>query len=173
MNSRCRFENVAILAAVCGCLFASVTGVAAGDWAIASGGCKVWNPHPVLGETARWTGSCKDGLLDGAGVVEWRRGGNTYERDEGEWRGGRQIGLGLQTWPGGQYSGQFADSLPSGSGAMTLGGSRYDGSFINGKPNGRGVLRTVWGVFDGVWQEGCFSDGKRRVSFSVPLEACP
>jgi hypothetical protein len=173
MKRRYRLKTSAVLAIVCGFLSASATGAAAGDWAVASGGCKVWNPHPVPGETARWTGSCKDGLVEGPGVLEWQRGDKTYERDEGIWRSGRQTGEGSQTWPRGQYNGQFADSLPTGSGALTLGDSRYGGSFLNGKPNGRGVLKNASGVYDGSWQDGCFNEGNRRASFGVPLDACP
>ncbi len=44
-------------------LAASSTGAIAGDWAIAGDGCKIWNPHPTLGETIRWTGACRDGFV--------------------------------------------------------------------------------------------------------------
>ena len=89
----------------------------AGDWiADAKTGCKVWNPQPSTSETARWSGACKDGFAEGKGVLEWVRGSNPYEHDEGQWHAGRQTGEGTQTWPGGSYSGQFAESLPHGNG---------------------------------------------------------
>ena len=65
-------------------LAASSNGAIAGDWAIAGDGCKVWNPHPTLSETIRWTGPCKDGFVEGMGTLEWQRGGKNYERDEGQ-----------------------------------------------------------------------------------------
>jgi hypothetical protein len=154
-------------------LLATDAGAIAGDWAVAGDGCKVWNPSPAPGETIRWTGGCKDGFVEGMGVLEWQRGGATYERDEGQWRGGRQTGGGSQSWPRGRYSGQIADSMPNGSGVLIVGDARYEGAFVNGKPNGRGVLTNAAGVYDGVWQDGCFKDGNRRAAMSVSLQSCP
>jgi len=144
----------------------------AGDWTISGDGCKVWNPHPASGETTRWTGGCKDGFADGMGTLEWQRGAKTLERDEGQWRGGRQIS-GSQSWSAGQYNGQFADSLPNGRGVLVLGDSRYEGLFLNGKPNGKGTLINASGAFDGNWTDGCFNDGKRRAAIGVSLQSCP
>jgi hypothetical protein len=106
------------------------------------------------------------------GALEWQRGGKTYERDEGQWRGGRQIS-GSQVWPGGQYDGQFADSLPNGRGVLIFGDARYEGLFVNGKPNGKGTLTNPSGSFDGNWADGCFNDGKRRATIGVSLQSCP
>ena len=146
----------------------------AGDWiADAKSACKVWNPQPSAGETARWNGACKDGFADGNGVLDWFRGGNSYERDEGTWQDGRQIGEGTQTWPGGRYKGQFSESLPHGKGALISGEARYDGAFLNGKPNGNGVLTNASGAFSGTWADGCFNDGKRRAALGVAVQSCP
>ncbi len=148
-------------------------GAAAGDWAAAGDGCKVWNPSPTPGETAHWTGACKDGFAEGSGLLEWRRSGKAYERDEGRWRAGRQMDQGSQSWPGGRYDGQLADSMPQGRGVLILGEARFDGAFQNGKPNGQGALTNASGVFDGAWRDGCFNDGKRRAAFGVSLRSCP
>ena len=164
---RCRGVIEAVLL-----LPVSFTGAIAGDWAVASDGCKVWNPHPTRGETIRWTGACKDGLVEGMGVLEWQRGGKSYERDEGQWRGGRQIN-GSQMWPGGQYDGQFADSLPNGRGVLIFGDARYEGMFLSGKPNGKGTMTNASGVFEGDWTDGCFNDGKHRAAIGVSLQSCP
>ena len=146
----------------------------AGDWiADAKSGCKVWNPQPSGGEAVHWAGACKDGFADGKGVLEWLRGGNAYERDEGSWRGGKQTGEGAQTWPGGQYKGEFSESMPHGKGVLTAGDARYQGAFLNGKPNGKGVLTNASGTFDGTWADGCFNDGKRRASFGGSVQSCP
>jgi hypothetical protein len=149
-----------------------VHGAIAGEWAIASDGCKVWNPHPTLGETIRWTGACKEGLVEGMGTLEWQRGGKAYERDEGQWRGGRQIS-GSQIWPSGKYDGQFADSLPNGHGVLIFGDARYEGQFLDGKPNGKGTLISASGSFEGNWTDGCFNDGKHRAAIGVSLQSCP
>ncbi len=150
-----------------------VSNAAAGEWALAGDGCKVWNPNPTPGETAHWKGACNNGFVQGMGALEWRRSGRPYERDEGEWRAGRQTGQGSQTWPGGQFKGQLADSMPSGQGVLILGAARYEGAFLNGKPNGRGALTNASDVFDGAWRDGCFNDGKRRAAFGVSLQSCP
>jgi hypothetical protein len=162
-------------AALASALLFGLTGAGfAGDWiADAKTGCKVWNPHPMAGETANWAGACKDGFVDGRGVLSWLRGGQPYERDEGEWQGGRQAGDGTQSWPGGQYKGQLLDSLPHGSGVLALGEARYDGAFLNGKPDGTGVLTNASGTFSGTWRNGCFNDGKRRAALGVPVQSCP
>ncbi|HWJ19209.1 MAG TPA: hypothetical protein VNR65_10825 [Geobacterales bacterium] len=150
----------------------SISGAIAGDWAVAGDGCKVWNPNPTTGENIRWTGPCKDGIVEGMGTLEWQRSGKTYERDEGQWRGGHQIS-GSQVWPGGQYDGQFADSLPNGRGVLVFGDARYEGQFVNGKPNGKGTLTNASGSFDGNWADGCFNDGKHRAAIGVSLQSCP
>ena len=146
----------------------------AGDW-IADGkyGLQGLEPAAIRREAARWSGPCKDGFADGKGVLDWLKGDSQYERDEGVWHAGRQTGEGAQTWPGGQYKGQFADSLPHGKGVLISGEARYDGAFLNGKPNGKGVLTNASGTFDGIWSEGCFNDGKRRASFGVSVQSCP
>jgi hypothetical protein len=155
-------------------LFGLSTAGLAGDWmADAKSGCKVWNPHPTAGETASWAGACKYGFADGRGVLSWLRGGKPYERDQGEWRAGRQAGEGEQSWPGGQYKGQLLDSLPHGKGVLILGETRYDGAFLNGKPDGTGVLTNASGTFSGLWREGCFNDGKRRAALGVSVQSCP
>lgn len=146
----------------------------AGDWiADAKTGCKVWNPHPSVGETVRWSGPCKEGFADGKGILDWLRGDSQYERDEGLWHAGRQTGEGTQTWPGGQYKGQFASSLPEGRGTLTLGEKRYEGGFTQGNPDGNGTLTEPAGTFSGTWHGGCFNDGTRRAAFGVALQACP
>jgi hypothetical protein len=150
----------------------SITGAIAGDWAIAGDGCKVWNPRPGSSETIRWTGGCKNGFVEGMGALEWQRGGKTYERDEGQWRGGRQIS-GSQVWPGGRYDGQFADGLPNGRGVLLLDHARYEGLFLNGKPNGEGTMTNASSSFNGNWTDGCFNDGQHRASIGVPLQSCP
>ncbi|MGO9544330.1 MAG: hypothetical protein ACLPPF_05995 [Rhodomicrobium sp.] len=158
----------------CSLLIGMASGALAGDWiADPKAGCKVWNPQPAAGESVSWAGACKSGFADGKGVLEWLKGGKPYERDEGEWRAGRQVGEGTQTWPSGQYKGQFSDSMPHGQGVLTVGGARYDGSFVSGKPNGKGVLTNASGTFDGTWTDGCFNDGKRRAAAGVPLQSCP
>ncbi len=176
MDSRalCLRTSALAAAAASALLLATAAAALAGTWtADTKTGCKVWNPHPSAGETVSWTGPCKDGFAGGKGALDWLKGGNSIEHDEGEWRSGRQAGYGTQTWPGGEYKGEFWDSMPHGKGVLSFGGARYDGAFLNGRPNGRGALTNVAGTFEGTWSEGCFNDGRRRTAIGVSVESCP
>ena len=135
--------------------------------------CRVWNPHPTPGETVSWSGACANGLAHGPGTVQWLRDNIAFEKDEGEWREGRQFGFGKQEWPSGRYEGELANSEPHGHGILTLRALRYEGQFQNGKPNGPGTVKTLTEVFRGDWKDGCFFDGKRRAAVAVPLSSCP
>jgi hypothetical protein len=136
------------------------------------GGCKVWDPHPVADETVSWSGDCADGLAQGAGSLQWLRGGKPFEKDDGEWNKGRQSGRGTQDWNTGSYQGELLNGEPHGHGIMTLQSARYEGEFRNGKPNGEGTVTNLEGVFRGHWKDGCLAEGKRKVTFAVPSSAC-
>lgn len=64
-------------------------------------------------EGVHWSGECKDGLAHGRGVVQWLRDNTPLERDEGEWRQGRQTGKAVQVWPTGRFEGEVANGEPS------------------------------------------------------------
>jgi hypothetical protein len=135
-------------------------------------GCKVWNPHPQRAETISWNGVCKNGFAEGKGFVQWFRDGGPYERSDGQWRGGKQMGDGTQVWPGGRYDGGMKDGEAEGRGVLVLNDVRYQGQFHNGLPEGEGVLRSSDGVFQGIWKHGCFDDGFRRAAVGVPVKSC-
>jgi hypothetical protein len=144
-----------------------------GDWAIdTSTSCRVWNPHPQLNETIKWSGACVNGYGQGLGSVRWFRNNLPFETDEGEWREGYQIGKGTQVWPSGRYEGEFKESEPNGRGIFVLQASRYEGEFRNGKPNGAGTLTTPEGSFQGNWTDGCLQTGEKKAAFGVPTSAC-
>jgi hypothetical protein len=136
-------------------------------------GCKVWNPHPNRGETLSWSGACKDGFAEGRGHVQWFRDGAPYERSDGQWRAGKQIGMGSQVWPRGRYDGGMKNSEAEGRGVLILNDVRYQGQFHDGLPDGEGVLKGPDGVLRGIWKKGCFDDGIRRAALGAPLASCP
>jgi hypothetical protein len=105
--------------------------------------------------------------------VQWLKDNIPSEKDEGEWREGRQIGQGTQVWASGRYEGEVMAGEPHGHGVLTLKGLRYEGEFRNGKPNGAGTMINISDVFQGTWNDGCFRDGKRKASVGIPLSACP
>jgi hypothetical protein len=136
--------------------------------------CRVWNPHPQPNESVKWAGACENGLAHGRGTVQWLKNNLAFETDEGEWQEGRQTGEGIQTWPSGRYEGLIVNGEPDGHGALSLKGLRYEGEFRGGKPHGSGTMMNLGGeIFQGIWSDGCFRDGKRRASVGVPLSSCP
>jgi hypothetical protein len=144
----------------------------AGAWVTdAKSGCQVWNPNPQLQETAAWSGSCLNGRAEGRGTVRWLKDDQATETDEGEWRGGRQVGKGTQSWSTGRYEGELSDGEPNGRGVLTLQKLRYDGEFRNGKPNGAGTLTANGEAVQGAWKDGCLQGG-RRASIGVPMSMC-
>jgi len=144
----------------------------AGAWvADAESGCQVWNPNPQLGETVVWSGSCANGRAEGSGTVRWSKDGAPSETDEGEWRDGRQIDKGRQSWSTGRYEGEILDGEPNGQGILTLQKIRYEGVFRNGKPNGVGTLIAGGQTVTGTWKDGCLQGG-RKASVGIPLSAC-
>lgn len=162
------------LTAVGAILLAGVLQANAGDWSLDSAAdCRVWNPHPQGHETIRWSGACTDGLAQGPGMVQWLLDDQPFEIDKGEWSQGRQVGHGTQVWRSGRYEGELADGEPNGHGILNLQGTRYEGELRNGKPNGAGALVNGTETFRGIWTDGCFRNGNRKISFGVPASACP
>jgi hypothetical protein len=144
----------------------------AGAWVTdAKSGCQVWNPNPQLEETVAWSGSCANGRAEGHGTVHWLKDERPNETDEGEWRDGRQVGTGTQTWSSGRYEGELSDGEPNGRGVLTLQKLRYEGAFRDGKPNGAGTLTAGSETVQGTWKDGCLQ-GPRKASIGVPLSAC-
>lgn len=161
----------AVSAIAVGVAIPSVT-VLAGDWVAATGsGCKVWDPNPQIEESAKWSGACDNGRAEGQGTVEWIKGSQTVETDQGEWHEGKQTGKGRQSWGSGHYEGELVGGEPDGVGALTIRNLRYEGLFHGGKPNGIGTLTVGSRAVSGNWKDGCLQ-GDRKASIGVPLSLC-
>jgi hypothetical protein len=118
----------------------------------AHSGCRLWSLTPAPNERITWEGPCVGGYGQGHGVLKWFLDGALYETDEGNFVGGKLNGHATIA---------FVD------------GERFDGEFRGHLPNGRGTLRTSYNeVFSGLWSDGCFDDGKRRMSFGVKETKC-
>jgi hypothetical protein len=170
-NSRLARRMLAALGAAVGIAIASGP-VLAGAWvADAKSGCQVWNPNPQLEETVTWSGQCASGRAEGAGTVQWLKNGVANETDQGEWREGRQVGKGTQSWATGRYEGELSQGEPNGHGVLTMQKLRYEGDFRDGKPNGIGTLTSGGQTVQGTWKDGCLQ-GARKASIGVPLSAC-
>ncbi len=64
-------------------------------------GCGTSNPIPRLGETIRWRGGCREGLLDGAGTLMWFQDGKVREKNEGTFLEGELEGQATTTFADG------------------------------------------------------------------------
>lgn len=122
----------------------------------------MWNPNPQPDESIHWTGSCRDGLADGTGILSWYGKDKTkeVEREAGGFRKGRMSGHGIQTFANGnKVVGDFVDGRMNGRGILTRAdGERYAGSWRQGKWEGFGTL--TWKNGDRYF--GFWHDGKRN-----------
>ncbi|MBS0521582.1 MAG: hypothetical protein JSR90_23000 [Proteobacteria bacterium] len=165
-------------------------------------GCKVWTRNIEPGDSVIWNGECQHGYAEGRGTYEFRSHGKMTWKGEADFKAGRREGRGLsQSADGvkiegeyqdgvlngrvietdsriGRYVGTYRNGDRNGLGRFTYAnGDYYDGLFANGLPNGRGVFlghNAAGGVttYDGVWRDGCFNDGKRRIAVLVTPKDC-
>jgi len=128
-------------------------------WIADKRGCKVANPFPQPDESVTWSGACKDGFVNGEGVLTFFLGGREHSRYQGTLKGGWAEGQGVLQFPdGGKYDGQWAGSQENGIGRRDWpDGSWYAGGWKNGRPHGQGQFRRPDGkIFIGEWVEGVY-----------------
>jgi hypothetical protein len=139
---------------------ATVRGAAADEpapWIEDAAGCKFFNAHPAANERIHWSGGCRDGFGDGAGVLEWFEGDKPGSRVEGSFVHGAIQGRGhLVSGSGATYDGSFENGEISGFGTMIWpNGDRYDGGWKDGKRSGHGTfVRPNGDRYDGDFVEG-------------------
>jgi hypothetical protein len=169
MRPRLIVSGVIVLAS----LVCTGDGARAGTWVTDDkSGCQVWDPNPQIDEAVIWSGACSKGRAEGPGSVQWLKGKTVTETDKGEWRDGKQVGKGVQTWSTGSYEGDLSGGEPNGRGVLMLQKLRYEGEFRDGKPNGVGTLTQGSETVDGTWKDGCLQGGPRKASIGIPLSAC-
>lgn len=120
-------------------------------------GCKVYNPLPQENETVKWSGACRNGYIDGKGVLEWHIGGHLEERYEGDMKSGWAEGIGtFVSRQGMRYQGEWKRSQQEGKGvSQGPDGSAYDGEWRAGKPHGWGTFTGSDGEsITGEWEDG-------------------
>jgi hypothetical protein len=120
-------------------------------------GCVVVNPNPRRNERISWSGGCRDGYADGAGVLQWYRDDALVQRYEGPLVAGKPEGRGTMSYSGGlaRYDGEFHLGKRQGQGVLTYpNGMRLAATFDNGEPSGE--VQVSGGGFDyvGGWLEG-------------------
>ncbi|PWT77233.1 MAG: hypothetical protein C5B46_00155 [Proteobacteria bacterium] len=133
------------------------------SWIADKRGCKVANTFPRQGETITWSGECRGGFAQGAGVLQWYLNGKEDDRYEGSLDKGWAQGKGvLYRADGGKYDGEWEHSVQQGTGRYEApDGSWYEGDWKNGKPNGHGQYRRPDGkIFIGEWIDGVYEGDK-------------
>jgi hypothetical protein len=81
--------------------------------------CRIADPTPKLEKKVSWSGACKDGYADGAGVLLW------IVKDQ----------------PGDRYEGTLVKGMPEGDGVyFYINHSSFKGAFKNGRRQGEGVV---------------------------------
>ncbi len=121
-------------------------------------GCIFDNPNPQPNETARFVGSCKQGVAKGR--LSWFKDGVINQIEEGEWVRGKLSGRVRQEFilAGGSFEGNFLEGKRTGSGIYRYkSGNVYEGNFIAGKRTGKGKFSWV----NGATYVGDFIEGKR------------
>jgi hypothetical protein len=132
-------------------------GVAAdAHWIEDSNGCKLWDPNPKPNETITWSGACREGYADGAGVLQWIVDGKPGSRHEGSFLGGKANGRGSDTFPSGfKIEGDYVDGAPFGRAIKTWpDGTRYEGELVAGARTGKGSQQYPDGSsYEGDWRD--------------------
>ena len=114
-------SRMAVLSLIC-LAMGTVPGLAANLVSDGDNKCATSNPYPQGQESIRWTGGCRDGMLDGQGVLTWYRDGRWTERNEGSFRAGELHGNAITTFPD---------------------GSTIGGTYVDGKRHGEFILSRV------------------------------
>ena len=137
--------------------------------------CKVRNIHS--NHTAKWSGGCQDGYVEGMGTLEWYKDDKLTGTYVGSFSQGNMQGKGVYTWAdGSKYDGEYKDNKKHGKGIDTwANGSKYDGEYKDGQRHGLGKLTLVKGdngiasYDNGEWQgdtyiaQGEFVNGKHTL----------
>lgn len=116
---------------------------------------------------ATWSGACKDGLADGAGVATWTDGAKPSKLVgtlvRGEAGDGATLVHGETT-----YIGNFLHFAPHGQGFFKYpNGSMYEGGIDHGKYSGPGIFQAVdKSRYEGMWVDGR-REGQGQATFTI------
>lgn len=140
--------------------------------------------------TATWSGACRDGLADGAGIATWTEPDHTKVRFAGTLVRGRAGSTVDMTFGRTLYIGTLDHFTPHGQGFFKFAGgdmyeggldhglthgpgiwqdadkSRYEGEWAAGKREGQGrATYTLGGSYDGHWHDDVF-DGAGTIVYA-------
>jgi hypothetical protein len=125
-------------------------------------------PHPA-GDFVKWSGKCKDGYADGAGVLEWSAWRNGDRKLEATLARGEVVGEGTLVHEKGSYIGTFRHGLPHGQGYFKYANEKglYEGGVAAGRREGTGIF-IDWdrSRYEGEWK-GDKRHGYGRETFAL------
>jgi len=118
-------------------------------------------------QAATWSGACKDGLADGAGVATWTDG-TTPNKLDGKLAHGEVIDTATLIYGEHTYIGTFAHFAPHGQGFYKYpDGSMYEGGIDHGKYSGPGIFQAVdRSRYEGMWVDGD-REGQGQATFAL------
>jgi hypothetical protein len=114
-------------------------------------GCRIWDWHPAPEDIVTWSGPCRGGLKQGAGILQWFEHGRPIDRFEGEFDRNRRQGLGRYSWTE---------------------RDRFEGHYDADLPNGPGTIIIDDVSFAGTWRHGCLAHEDKVIAIGVPLSTC-
>ena len=122
--------------------------------------CELFNELPLARDGAMVVyGACENGKLEGKASVVWRyMAQGQWQEDSylGEYRGGKQRGMGTYAWSSGdRYEGQFVDEKQHSIGTYSWAdGGQYSGEWLDDLHHGKGVYSWANGDrYEGDWRE--------------------
>lgn len=136
--------------------------------------CRVWNEVPEPNDIATWSGVCREGYVEGEGVLAWHapvKESIAHHVYVGHMQRGKLHGYGVYTWPdGSRYDGMWNRDNRHGKGVYTQpDGARYDGQWKNDYWHGMGTTFDTLGnkIYTGSWVDG------QRSGYGIDIFNCP
>jgi hypothetical protein len=124
-----------------------------------SNGCAIWNgnPQPKPGTTVSWSGACRGGFAQGSGILEWFVNEVRVEKEDTQFKDGREVGQSHVTFPNGsQMQADFQDGNRVHLKIQFLDGTHAEWFFPDGGQIGQGTI--IWAT--GGQYSGSFIDGQ-------------
>jgi hypothetical protein len=118
-----------------------------------------------------WNGTCKDGLIDGSGILRLFEGDSLILISNCTYIGGYRNGESIDSFVNGTvYYGNYVNGLKEGKGKMVYSdGGYYDGDWKNGEHEGKGKMvisvKGGGGSYEGDWKNGKMEGNGRLVVF--------
>lgn len=81
------------------------------EWTTDTKGCKAWNSSPGPDDSFTWSGECKNGYIEGTGVLQWYIGKRPDAKYVGSMRNGKMNGKVVYYWSTSLEENYYIDGL--------------------------------------------------------------